>query len=286
MIYITQRSNRHIIKLLDTTVLPAEYVDSFGQFKVKGSGQKLASPCGITSDLDNNIYVCDFENQRVIKFDSSLTYLLEYSTRSSIGSPCAIMYDSLTGDLYVTGIYNYSYIRLQRLTVNLDSVKFSSNLNSIGDVSARPTGLCRGFDTNSFIVSGFSQWLYQTIETANFSNFELKVIFGEVNKYPKLFTTTLYNSIIKHSNNFLYLNNGKKILKVNELFENIGDSKIISKTIFGLKECPNTTILTYINDDQKLIRLNQNMNFIEDIYYTTGNTIDFDAFDINDFIQI
>lgn len=287
MIYVTQRTNRHVVKALDTSTLPASYVTSFGSFEIKGGDNtKLANPWGLASDLSNNIYICDYENQRIVKLTSSLTYLTEYSTRLTVGNPCAILFDTITGDLYVTGVYNNAYVRLQRLTTSLTNVLTSNNLNIVSDMWFRPTGICRGFAANSFVISGAALDLYQTIETVSFSTFTTQSIIGENTTYPKLFMTTAYNSIIKHSNGNIYLNNGKKILKIDSLFTNIGDSDLLSKTITGLKEGVGGSILVYLADNQKLIRLNENMNFVEDIYYTTASTIALDAFDIADFIEI
>jgi hypothetical protein len=287
LIYVTQRTNRHVVKTLDTSTSPAHYETSFGLFEVKGSDTtRLAYPSGIASDLTNSIYVCDYQNQRIIKLSSSLIYVAEYSTRLTIGNPCAILFDITTGDLYVAGVYNNAYVRIQRLTTSLVSVRASDNLNVVGDLWFRPTGICRGFDSNSFIVSGARLGLYQTIESSSFSAFTVQSIIGENTTYPKLFMTTVYNSIIKHSNGDVYLNNGKKIIRVNSLFTNIGDSNFISKAITGLKEGVDGSILVYLADSQKLTRRNENMNFVEDIYYTTASTIALDAFDIADFIEI
>jgi hypothetical protein len=287
LIYVTQRTNRHVVKTLDTSTSPAHYGISFGLFEIKGGDStKLAYPWGIASDLSNNIYVCDYENQRIVKLSASLIYLTEYSTRLTVGKPCAILFDVITGDLYIAGVYNNAYVRLQRLTTSLINVRTSGNLNSVGDMWFRPTGICRGFAPNSFIVSGARLGLYQTIEASSFSTFTIQSIIGEDTTYPKLFMTTVYNSIIKHSNGDIYLNNGKRIIRVNLLLTNIGDSDFLSKTITGLKEGVDGSILVYLADSQKLTRRNENMNFIEDIYYTTASTIALDAFDIADFIEI
>jgi hypothetical protein len=286
LIYVTQRTNRHVVKTLDTSTSPAHYGTSFGSFEIKGGDStRLAYPWGIASDLSSN-YVCDYENQRIVKLTSSLTYLTEYSTRLTIGNPCAILFDAITGDLYIAGVYNNAYVRVQRLTTSLINTRTSGNLNSAGDMWFRPTGICRGFAPNSFIVAGARLSLYQTIETTSFSTFTVQNIIGENTTYPKLFMTTVYNSIIKHSNGDIYLNNGKRILRINSLFTNIGDSDFLSKTITGLKEGVDGSILVYLADSQKLTRRNENMNFVEDIYYTTASTIALDAFDIADFIEI
>jgi hypothetical protein len=295
MLYITQRTNRHIVKKLSTTSLPAVYVSHFGTFEVKGSGlTTFDNPWGVTHDTSNNIYVCDFENQRITKFDSSLAYITSYDTRtagdSAIGNPCAILFDITTGNLYVAGVFDDAYVRIQRFTTSLTSVRISGNLNTAGQMWFRPTGICRGFISGRLLVAGCNLGLFQTIETSSFSSFTTENIVGETTSWPQLFTTTTYNSVIKHSNGNVYVNNGRQILRVSNTsptMTNIGDSNVISNSLIsGLKEGTGGSILTYLNDKQKIIRFNENMNFLGDVYWTTGVTVDSDAYDVVDFTEI
>jgi len=287
MIYLTQRTKRHIVKSLSASSSPATYIGHFGVFKTKGTDNThLSNPRGVVKDTSNNIYVCDFSNQRIIKLSSGLAYISEYSTRSTIGSPCAILFDT---DLYIVGVYNNAFVRIERLTTAFASVRVSGNLNSTGSLWFRPTGICKGFAAGSFIVSGSALNLFQTIETSSFSAFTTIAVVGETTTWPKLFTTTTYNSIIKHSNGDLYVNNGKQILRINlqgSDFVNIGDSNVVAKTITGLKESLDGSLLIYLNDNQKLVRYDEHLYFIADIYWTTGATVQLDAYDIADFIEV
>jgi hypothetical protein len=118
-------------------------------------------------------------------------------------------------------------------------------------------------------VSGIqSGSIFQTIESSGFSPFTTQNVIGETTTWPQLFTTTAYNSVIRHTNGDLYLNNGKKILRVDATFTNIGDSDIIAKTISGLKEAPDGSLLVYVEDTQTLARYSSDLNFVENVYRT------------------
>jgi len=292
-IYLTQRTNRHIVKRLNSDVVPAIYELSFGQYGVPSfANTNLNFPQGLTVDDDGSIYVCDSRNYRVIKFDSNLNFLLSYDVSLTVGVPYLIYYDSITNDLYVVGIekiYGTS-IKIERITKTFVSVKVSSNMQSIKDLSFKPTTICRGFVTDSFLIGGASLDLLETIESVNFSNFTVKSIFGESSKFPELFANNKYNGFVKHSNGFLYVNNGQKILKVensiSNSFINTGDSNFISKTIFGLRQSVDGSLLLYNVDNKSLQKYDTNLNFVNDIYVDTGNEIENSAYDIMDFVEV
>lgn len=280
MVYITQRTDCHVLKSLDTTTLPAVYVDSFGVFGVPGdTNTKLDYPWGLASD-GSNFYVCD--KRRIVKLNSSLAYVSEYDTTLTIGQPYAIYFEG--SSLYVVGMYK-SFVRIEKLSTALASLKVSGNLNS-DDIWFRPTGICRGFAADSFLISGCALDLFSTIETTSFSSFTIQSITGETTTYPELFMTTVYNSAIMHTNGDLYLNNGRKILRVNSSFVNVGDSDDISKNITALKMSADGSLLTYNIDSQTIVRYDENLNFVEDIYSTTGSTLETNAYDVMDIIEL
>jgi len=291
MVFITQRTNRHIVKELDTSALHATYTgNSFGDFGIPGNNiSRMAFPWGIAVDASSNIYVCDTKNQRIVKLDSSLVYVNSYSTTFTIGTPYAILFDSITGDLYVTGVWGNLWVRIERLTTALSSIVISPNLHPMKEMLFRPTGICRGFESDAFFVSGANLNIFETIETTNFSTFSIKGIDGEFSTWPQIQPTTLYNSIIKHSNGDIYVNNGQKIIRAYSSGANIinnGDSNVIAKSISGLKEAAGGTILVYVVDTQTIKRYDENLNFVEDIYYDQGDTIADDAYDVADFVEI
>jgi len=291
MVLVTQRTNRHIVKELDTTILPATYTgNSFGSFGVPGNNlTQMAFPWGITVDGSSNVYICDTKNQRIVKLDASLSYVDAYSTTFTIGTPYAILFDSVSGDLYVVGVWGNLWVRIERLTTALASVIISPNLHPMKDMLFRPTGISKGFDLDTFFISGANLNLFETTETTNFSTFVTKVIDGEVSTWPQIQPTTLYNSMIKHTNGDIYVNNGQKIIRAyfsSPDIINNGDSNIIAKSISGLKEAVGGTILTYAIDTQTLKRYDENLNFVEDIYVDIDDTIANDAYDIADFVEV
>lgn len=288
-IYLTQRTDRHVVKRLSADSMPATYDLSFGVYKVPAlTASNLNFPWGLTRDASGNIYVCDVRNNRIVKLNSNLSYLGSYSTLSTVGTPYIIYFDSITGDLYIVGtelIYGTA-IKIERITTSLVNVKTSGNMRAIKDLSFKPTTICRGFTADTFLIGGASLDLLETIESTNFSAFVVRSIYGETTTYPELFATTKYNGIIKHTNGNFYLNNGQRILKVNSSFVNIGDSDFISKTIFGLRQGLSNTLLVYNADSQKIQRYDENLNFVEDVYVDSGDVIATDAYDIMDFIEV
>lgn len=288
-IYLTQRTNRHIAKSLSSDVAPATYTgNAFGTFGVPGGTSiALHNPWGITADSGtNNIYVCDSMNKRIVRLNSSLEIVDQYSTIDTIDTPYAIMFDSVTGDLYVVGVWNNRWVRIERLTTTLASIKVSGNLQPDSELLWRPTGISRGFAADSFLVVGANLDIYQTIESGTFSAFTTQAITGETSTYPQSYATNKYTSIVKHSNGDLYLNNSKMIIRANSSFVNIGDSNILGKTIVGLKEVVGGTFLVYNVEEQTVRRYDENLNFLEDVYIDTGDTVSDDAYDVTDFVEV
>ncbi len=287
MLYVTQRTNRHIVKALNVISNPAVYSSHFGDFGVPGASiDKMAFPWGVAVDSSSCVYICDTKNQRIIKLDANLNFIASYSTTFTIGTPYSILYDGTNNCIYVTGVWGNLWVRIEKLSLTLSSLIISGNLHAMKSMYFRPTGICRGFDNNSFLISGANLNLFQTVESANFSTFTNKSIHGEVSTWPKIQSTVLYNSIIQHTDGNVYVNNGQKIIRVNSSFVNIGDSDIIGKQIIGLRQGKSGSMLTYCVDSQTIKRYDNNLNFIEDVYKTTDSTVQLDAYEVMDFAEI
>jgi NHL repeat len=288
-IFLTQRTNRHVVKQLASVVSPAIYEASFGVWQAYGiDNSHLNFPWGVARDAAGNIYVCDSNNKRIVKLDSSLAYVGSFSTESSIGTPFAIYYDTANDRFMVTGIKDNLYVKIQVVLPALTSYAVSGNLNGVQDLWYRPTGIAPSFVANEWIVCGSALDLFKTTFSGGvFTSFVQQAVIGEISTWPELYNTTHYNAIIKHSGNGdLYLNNGRRIIRVNVLFENAGDSDTISKTMWGLKESSDQTLLTYNADTQTIMRFDANLNFIENVYIDSDNTIANDAYDVMDFIEV
>jgi len=269
-IYVTQRTNRHVVKRLDSDVNPAVYDNvSFGTYKIPGViDSTLNFPSGITADDLGNIYVCDTNNKRIMKFDQDLVYVGKYDTIPTVSVPYCIMFDALTGDLYIAGVYAHIYLRIERITTALVSVKVSDNLNAMNDLWFKPTGIVRNTN-DTLIISGSNLGLFFTTEQpTTFTAVSQQMISGEYTRWPQIYTKNQYFGIVKHTNGNLYLNDGKRILRVDETtFENLGDSDFISETLTILKQGVNESLLTLDIDNKKIVRYDSNLNFVEDIYW-------------------
>jgi len=287
--YLSQRTNRHVVKRLSSDSAPATYDSlSFGVWSIPGvTNSDLNFPWGVAADGSDNIYICDTNNQRIVKLDSSCAFVAVYDVTNTVGTPYSMLFDSTSGDLYVAGVYANLYVRIERITTALVQVRLSGNLNSMNDLWFRPTAICPDFTAGNFIVAGANLDLYITTETTSFSTFVQQAIGGETTTWPEIYETTKYNGAIKHSvNSDLYLNNGRKIIRVDSSYDNIGDSDKIAKTITGLKEGKSGTLLTYNADEQKIVRYDSDLNFVEDVYVDSGSVIATDAYDVMDFVEI
>lgn len=122
----TTRTKRHVVKSFDVTnpTTPV-FLNSFGVIEVPGSDNShLNLPWGVVRDTSNNAYVCDYDNHRIVKLSSSLTYNSSYDTELTIGNPSAIFLDSTSGDLYVAGMSYHSIDREVWATATLYHDKY------------------------------------------------------------------------------------------------------------------------------------------------------------------
>jgi len=282
-LYLSQRTNRHVVKRLNSSNPSTFTYDSasFGTWQTSGSSTSLLSfPMGVAIDSSDNVYVCDNANSRIMKLNSSLAYVGAYDTSSTIGRPHQITYDSVSGDLYIVGKYAVTQLRIERITTALVTVRHStSSLTLPGELYGNPMGIVKGFAANTFLIVGHNNDIGITTETPPFTTpLTSQAITGED---PKR-----YYGIIKHSTNGdLYLNDGTKILRVNSSFANIGDSNKITKVATTFCETTNGQILVYNNDEQKITRFGENMNFIADTYIDSGDVIATDAYDIAGMVE-
>ncbi|MDO8640891.1 MAG: hypothetical protein Q7R33_05055 [Nitrosarchaeum sp.] len=290
---IVQRTNRHVIKRLKTNVIPAIY-DSvvFGTFGTPGSSTStLHGPRQITRDNAGRIYVCDFENQRIVGMTSNYTYVAQYNTASTVGYPCAIFYDSTNDDLYVVGVtYHsigidvlYMFVNIERLTTFFTTVKLRLNIVNrmyANEFRYLPSGVCRGSNVNEILISGIRTTLYSVIENST--------TFGDGVAKPIISANSRFVGLMRHTNNFFYLNDGTKIIKAESRgldYVNIGDSNYITKTLYGIKEGVSESILVYDADSLSLLRYDANLNFVNVVFQDSGSTISTDLYDVADFIE-
>jgi len=279
-IYVTQSVNRHVIKRLDSNIIPAVYDGQ--RYGIYGEIGRLRFPSGVCSNGEN-IFLCDYKNERVVRLDLALNFLEEYSTSLTVDKPYLIYYDSTTTDLYVLGItQNFWNCKMERLTINLDdeieSVKVSDFLGKFTD-GQMPTAMCRGFDVNDFIVCGLGNDIFRTTEEAEtFTSFTNQSIFGE--------DPIRYMGMIKHSDSNLYMNNGEKLLRVNSSFENTGDSNRLSSAMYGLIESIDNALVYYDAEALKFVKYDTDLNYVEDVFIDSGDTIELDAKFVVDFLEL
>jgi len=319
-IIISQRTGAHVIKSYALNPPdPPTFVTSFGTFGVAGSDNShLNFPWMIACDDYNNVYVCDHENQRIVKLDSDLSYVNQYSTSSTIGRPCTIIYDSSVGDLYVVGVHYhtiendvmYMYVNIERLTTGLVSISFASDIMGIyqrleqnhGEMSYKPTGIVRGYEPEELLIFGIRSKIYSTIENGEAHSFSTATEKSYIGHAPVRFMGT-----VRHSNDDLYLNTGKQIVRFNAGFVNMGSSNatriyqetitspqiIVNNLFYGLKEGSSGSLIVYDVGKStsalhpgSIMRYDDNLNFVETICAGTGSTVETNFDDVMDFVEV
>jgi len=203
-----------------------------------------------------------------------------YSTSAVLThKPYYLYNDDITHDIYILGLTTSGNIKIERISTNLVSKKVSLPLMDNGN-ELMPTGFVRGYNVDSFFICGKSKNILKTVEgTDSFSMFENQVIAGVPD--------TTYLGMVKLANNYLYLNDGIKILRVNSSFENTGDSNYIAKTITVLKPGRvDDTMLIFDADKSRILRYDPYLNFMSEMYKTTGSTIDLNSDNVVDLLEI
>jgi hypothetical protein len=275
-IFLSQRTNRHIVKKLDSSYVYTSSFGTFGTAKTDNTG--LSNPIGIAADISNNIYICDSKNKRIVKLDSSLTYVNSLDVSTVLGEPFSILYDS-SGDLYAIGIYRNISLSIARITTGLVISKSNNNICSpVNNLCY----ICRGFSSNDFIIS-FDNKLVKVIESTSFSAAVSQSIVG--------ITNALFTGIIKHSNGSLYVcqntsSDKGKISRINSSYFNTGDSDIISKYVGCLKEATDGSLLVCDTWNQKIIRYSELLNYVEDVYVDSGDLISTDAYETSGILEL
>jgi hypothetical protein len=280
-IYIIQRTDRHVIKKYNSSSTPAVYINlEFGTFKVPGDDNThLSYPNGMTIDIGNNIYICDTVNSRVVKLNPNFDFVASYDTSSTIGQPYTIMFDDQY--LYVVGVYGIvPNLRIEKLSITtFTSVIHSADLLPIGKIFHFPTSICLSFNMDSFFVSGVNFGIYEI--SSDFLTIIQRIIVDDLGENPKIYM----GMTMDENYDYLYLNNGKKLLKVDTSLICVGKSEFISKSLLGLKNGAIGTLLFYNFDRQKVMRYDRNLNFIEDVVVHSGSSISDDAYEIMDYVE-
>ncbi|MFM7582606.1 MAG: hypothetical protein ACKO9F_07790, partial [Caldilinea sp.] len=74
------------------------------QWGSQGSGNgQFRNPTGVAVDSSGNVYVADFNNHRIQKFDSNGRYLMQWSGNGSLYYPTGVAVDS-SGSIYVANM--------------------------------------------------------------------------------------------------------------------------------------------------------------------------------------
>jgi len=262
-VYLSQRTARQIIKRIDSaSKLYETHFGIYGTVKTDNTG--LNFPWMVTKDPAGNVYGCDGNNQRVMKFNKHLAYTANVDVSSEIGRPFAIFYDSISTDLYVAGIKNYLTISIARITTALVVSKFNSNVYTVG-INEWPMGISSDFTLGYFLISGLSNVLKVQETGGGFNTAATQAISEGIGV-----TASTFLGHTRHSNGDLYFNakrvDGSRIARVDSSYRNIGDSNKIGKLGYYISEGSGGSLLVFNVDNYSVLRYDQYMNFVETIY--------------------
>jgi hypothetical protein len=167
-ILLSQKTSRHVVKKLDSAYDYQSVFGTFGTAKTDDTG--LNHPMGIAVDASNNVYICDSENSRIVKLDSNLAFVSSVNLVPAAdlpnkrNTPYCILFDSVSSDLYVVGVYRDIYLSICRITTSLTISKANYNIYSVA--KERPFSICKGFTSGDFIIS-LGTKLVKVAETSN-----------------------------------------------------------------------------------------------------------------------
>jgi hypothetical protein len=271
-ILLSQRTNRHIIKELNSVY---SYVASFGVFGTpKSDNTGFNNPIGIAVDDSNNIYVCDNKNSRIVKLDINFQYVAHLNV-IALGKPYRILFDVESESLYMVGVYKELYISVAKIGI-ADFLIQKSN-KKVCRIFDKPFAICKSFNTGEFIVSLGSK-LIKVIEEAS--------TFAYVDQSITGISDVTVTGLVKHTNGDIYIaqNNlhSGKISRINSSYVEIGSTNRVSKFIICLSESPLGGSLYTYTCNKKIVRYSEDLNFIEDAYVQLGETIEFDKYDISE----
>ncbi|MCP4491460.1 MAG: S8 family serine peptidase, partial [Gammaproteobacteria bacterium] len=153
VLYVADTGNHRIQKFASTDYT---HLLSFG---TEGSGNgQLQLPRDIEVDTSGNLYVCDSENGRIVKFDSSGNWVANIGENDGLINPYGLDLDT-SGNIYVADTYNHRILKyasdgtllLQFGSEGIDSGEFTYPR----DVAVSPTGELFVADTENYRIQRF-----------------------------------------------------------------------------------------------------------------------------------
>lgn len=79
ILYICDTGNNRIIEIRRTALETYEIVRIIDSFQGKAEGNTFSGPTDIAVSLEGDIYIADKNNQRVLKLDNDLNYIMEFT---------------------------------------------------------------------------------------------------------------------------------------------------------------------------------------------------------------
>ena len=135
-------------------------------FGTQGSGNgQLSDAYGVTVDKDDNIYVADYSNHRMQKFNTEGEFVAAVggsgSNQLQFGYPIGIVYNRRDNNLYVAGHSNH---RIQVLTTDLRFVRSFGTQGSGNGQLLSPFNIAFD-DANNLYVTDYSNHRVQVLTT-------------------------------------------------------------------------------------------------------------------------
>jgi hypothetical protein len=216
-----------------------------------------------TPDIDFKV----FKNTVELDFNPLLNTLNDYNINQNTGLI------TLSKAVILTDVIKIRYKFQMTKTTDYTLNEYNGMLRLNKPVSKDVLYLADLINTDVLVLN------YSYINTAN----SKITIIGEEYSY--------FTGIVKHATLGLVVlavvkDNVAKLSYINSSYINVGDSNKISKSIVGLCQCADGSILTYDNQNQKIVRYNIYLNKAEDVYTDKTDLIETDAYDVCGIVEL
>lgn len=141
--------------------------------------------------------------------------------------------------------------------------------------------------TSAYSILGFDRvddFLYKTYVSDSEKAFGSGIVQRIEGEYHSKFV-----GHTRHTNGDVYMiterKNGAWLSRINSSYVNIGDSNKISKHALHVQLGANGDLYIYDADNERIVRYDENLNFVEVVFQDTGDTIDTDCYDVTGIFQ-
>ncbi len=120
------------------------------------TGSYLNSPQNMYIDEEDNLYIADSGNNRVVKFDSDFKFLKEFTVGKTLNKPSGMYYDSETGELYIADTDNERIAVVDQNDKLIREYRKPKSELLDDDLTFNPTNISLGIQGHIYLLKGQS----------------------------------------------------------------------------------------------------------------------------------